>query len=114
MKIFFMFSVSMLLLTLSIALLLVCYTLFDEVRDTWQRNKRAKDNRVVKQIPISDDGHINPIKACNEIKIRDERVMAMEVGNGWTITDVWVDPDIPTEKIDCIKVKFERHEERSF
>ena len=46
----------------------------------------------------------------NEIKIRDELVMTMDVGNGWRITDIWFDPTIPSEYIDCIKVKFERSE----
>ena len=38
----------------------------------------------------------------------DELLFDMDVGNGWTVTDVWFDHDIPVEKIDCIKVKFER------
>lgn len=44
----------------------------------------------------------------NKILIRDELLFDMDVGNGWTVTDVWFDHDIPVEKIDCIKVKFER------
>ena len=47
-------------------------------------------------------------KPCNEIKINGETVMTMEVGNGWTITEIWFDHDVPVELIDCIKVKFER------
>ena len=45
---------------------------------------------------------------CNEIKINGKTVMTMDVDNGWTITDVWFNHDVPTELIDCIKVKFER------
>ncbi len=47
-------------------------------------------------------------KPLNEIKINGETVMNMEVGNGWTITDIWFDHDAPAEKLDYIKVKFER------
>lgn len=53
------------------------------------------------------DAHIN------KIKISDETVMEMDVGNGWRVTDIWFDSDVPAEKIDCIKVKFERTKERS-
>lgn len=49
----------------------------------------------------------------NKIKISDETVMEMDVGNGWKVTDIWFDHDIPVELIDCIEVKFERTRERS-
>ena len=48
------------------------------------------------------DSHIN------KIMISDELVMEMDVGNGWSVTDVWWDHDIPTSQVDCIKVKFEK------
>ena len=54
--------------------------------------------------------HFRTDKPCNEIKINGETVINMEVGNGWTIADVWFDDDEPVELIDCIKVKFERSE----
>ena len=46
----------------------------------------------------------------NKILIRDELIFEMDVGNGWRVTDIWFDSDVPAEKIDCIKVKFERVE----
>lgn len=49
-------------------------------------------------------------RIVNEIKIYDETVMNMEVGNGWRITDIWFDPNVPPEHINCIKLKFERTE----
>lgn len=52
--------------------------------------------------------HYKTDRPMNEIKINGETVMNIEVGNGWTITDVWFDHNVPTELIDCIKVKFER------
>ncbi len=51
------------------------------------------------------DSHIN------KILIQDELVMEMDVGNGWSVTDVWWDHDIPPAQVDCIKVKFEKVEE---
>lgn len=57
--------------------------------------------------------HFSTDKPCNEIKINGETVMNMDVGNGWRVTDIWFDSDVPAEKIDCIKVKFERTKERS-
>lgn len=49
-------------------------------------------------------------RPINEIKIGDDRIMTIDVGCGWAVTDVWFDHDIPVELIDCIKVKFERKE----
>ena len=46
----------------------------------------------------------------NKILIRDELIFEMDVGNGWRVTDIWFDSDVPPEKIDCLKVKFERVE----
>ena len=46
----------------------------------------------------------------NKILIRDELIFEMDVGNGWRVTDIWFDPDVSPEKIDCLKVKFERVE----
>ena len=51
------------------------------------------------------DSHIN------KIMIQDELVMEMDVGNGWSVTDVWWDHDNPTSQVDCIKVKFEKVKE---
>ena len=51
------------------------------------------------------DSHIN------KIMIQDELVMEMDVGNGWSVTDVWWDHDIPPVQVDCIKVKFEKVKE---
>ena len=47
----------------------------------------------------------NPI---NEIEISSKTVINMDVGNGWTITDVWFDHNLPPELIDCVDVRFER------
>lgn len=53
------------------------------------------------------DSHIN------KIMIQDELVMEMDVGNDWSVTDVWWDHDIPASLVDCIKVKFEKVKEES-
>lgn len=52
--------------------------------------------------------HFETDRPMNAIKISGETVMNMEVGNGWTITDVWFDHNVPAELINCIEVKFER------
>lgn len=52
--------------------------------------------------------HYKTDRHINKIMISDELVMEMEVGNGWSVTDVWWDHDIPTSQVDCIKVKFEK------
>lgn len=49
-------------------------------------------------------------RPINEIKIGDDRIMTIDVGCGWAVTDVWFDHDIPVDLIDCVKVKFERKE----
>ena len=41
----------------------------------------------------------------NKVCIGDNTIIEMNVGNGWTITDVWIDHDLPIEVIDCVKVK---------
>lgn len=54
--------------------------------------------------------HYKTDRHINKILISDELVMEMDVGNGWSVTDVWWDHDIPTSQVDCIKVKFEKVE----
>ena len=73
----------------------------DEFADNMISSKRKAERK-------EDEMHFNTDRPLNEIKINGETVMNMEVGNGWTITDVWFDHDVPIELIDCIKVKFER------
>lgn len=46
-----------------------------------------------------DDSNIN--KVC----IGDNKIIEMDAGNGWTITDVWFDHNLPIEAIDCVTVK---------
>ena len=50
----------------------------------------------------------NTDRPLNRIKIQDTTILDIDANSGWTITDIWFDHDIPVEKIDCIKVKFER------
>lgn len=52
--------------------------------------------------------HFSTDKPLNKITVGGETVLEMDVGNGWTISDVWFNHDVPVELIDCIKVKFER------
>lgn len=52
--------------------------------------------------------HFSTDKPCNKITVGGKTVLEMDVGNGWTISDVWFNQDVPVELIDCIKVKFER------
>lgn len=52
--------------------------------------------------------HFKTDKPMNRIVISGETVLDMDVGNGWTITDVWFDHEVPIDLVDCIKVKFER------
>ena len=52
-------------------------------------------------------------RPINQIKVGDERVMTIDVGSGWEVTDIWFNHDVPVEMIDCIKVKFEKTKERT-
>ena len=52
--------------------------------------------------------HYKTDKPLNEIKMDGKTILNIDVGSGWTITDIWFDHDVPVELIDCIKVKFER------
>lgn len=47
-------------------------------------------------------------RPINRICVGDDMLMEMNVGNGWTVTDVQWDHDVPVKKIDCVKVKFEK------
>ena len=74
--------------------------------------------RTAKLIKIrreKDEGervmHYKTDRHINKILIQDELVMEMDVGNSWSVTDVWWDHDIPTSQVDCIKVKFEKVKE---
>ena len=47
-------------------------------------------------------------RPLNKILVGDDKVLEIDVGSGWTITDIWFDHNVPAELIDCIKVKFEK------
>lgn len=54
--------------------------------------------------------HYNTDSPINEITICGKTLFEMDVGNGWSITDVWFDGTIPADKVDIIKIKLEKTE----
>lgn len=46
----------------------------------------------------------------NEITVCGETIFEFDVGNGWSVTDVWFDDTVSAWQVDCIKIKLEKIE----